>query len=107
MAPPPSDGGQQPNMWLALGWFPILVLFFYFFIMRPQIKREKEVKTMLDAIKVGDKVVTNGGMHGKVTRIENNVFTIEIAQNVKVDFERSAVASVKNKKDKETEAAKS
>jgi len=107
MAPPPQDGAQQPSVWAMLGWFPILILLFYFLMIRPQIKKEKEVKTMLDAVKVGDKVITNSGMHGKVTRIENNVFTIEIAQNVRVDFERAAVATVKTaKKEKDAEASK-
>lgn len=103
MAAPPAEG-EQPSVWAMLGWFPILILLFYFLMIRPQVKREKEVKTMLEAIKVGDRVVTSSGIHGKVTRIENGIFTIEIAQNVRVDFERSAVASVRNKKDKEKEA---
>lgn len=105
MAPPPQDGAEQPNIWVMLGWFPILIILFYFLMIRPQMKKEKETKSMLDAVKVGDKVVTHSGMHGKVTRIENNVFTIEIAQNVRVDFDRGAVASVRNNK-KEAEAAK-
>lgn len=106
MAPPPADG-EQPSILVMLGWFPILILLFYFLMVRPQMKREKEVKSMLDSVKVGDRVVTSSGMHGKVIRIENNIFTIEIAQNVRVDFERTAVASVRNKKEKETEPAKS
>ena len=75
----------------------MLVIFgaFYFLLIRPQQKRQKEHQTMLDAIKRGDNIVTNGGLIGKVTGVTDENLTVEIAQDVKVKVLRSAIASIK------------
>lgn len=70
----------------------ILVLaVFYFLVMRPQQKKFKAHQKMLTELKKGDKVVTGSGMVGKITKVSDRFFTIEIAPNVQVEFERSAV----------------
>lgn len=83
--------------------FLIIILVFYFMIIRPQKKRDKETKAMLDALKVGDKVVTVGGICGKVSKIKDSYVFIETGnigtQDEKslIKMERSAIKSVEQK----------
>jgi preprotein translocase subunit YajC len=76
--------------------FPLLAIFivFYFFMIRPQARREKERRAMIDAVKKGDKVVTAGGIHGTVVQVDEGTLLIQVDQNVKLRFEKSAVGSV-------------
>jgi preprotein translocase subunit YajC len=76
--------------------FPLLAIFivFYFFMIRPQARREKERKAMIDAVKKGDKVVTAGGIHGTVVQVDETTLLIQVDQNVKLRFEKTAVGSV-------------
>ncbi|MCF4098289.1 preprotein translocase subunit YajC [Maritalea mediterranea] len=79
---------------------PILLIIpiFYFLIIRPQQKRVKEQKAMLDAIRRNDVIVTNGGIIGKVTRVkDDNELEVELAENVRVKVLRSMVADVRTK----------
>jgi len=75
---------------------PLVLMFaiFYFLLIRPQQKKAKEHKALLDNIKKGDQVVTAGGMHGKVTAMDDSVVTLEIATGVNVKFNKGHVASV-------------
>ena len=75
---------------------PILLIFlvFYFFIIRPQKKREDERKRMIEAVRKDDKVVTAGGIHGTVTKVDETSVLVEVATNVKLRIEKSALASV-------------
>ena len=77
--------------------FAAIILIFYFMMIRPQQKRQKEVKSMLDAMKKGDKVITSSGIHGTITDIQDNVITVQIAENTQVKFEKIAISSVVNK----------
>ncbi len=63
-------------------------------ILRPQQKRQKEGQKMLDAVKKGDKVVTIGGLHGTVIGLEDKIVLVQIADNVKVKFDRSAISGI-------------
>lgn len=76
--------------------FPLLAIFivFYFFMIRPQSRREKERRAMIDAVKKGDRVVTAGGIHGTVVQVDEGSLLIQVDQNVKLRFEKNAVASV-------------
>ena len=74
--------------------FALIIFIFYFMIIRPQSKRQKERQKMLDAMKKGDKVVTSGGLHGKIIGMEDKTVLIEIADNVKVKVEKSAVTAI-------------
>ncbi|MDR1763700.1 MAG: preprotein translocase subunit YajC [Dysgonamonadaceae bacterium] len=68
----------------------------YFFMIRPQQKKQKEVQKMRDALKVGDKVLTAGGIYGKIKEIDNASFLIEIADGVRVRVEKSSVYAAGN-----------
>lgn len=88
-APPPPGGG-------FMSLIPLILLFlvFYFLLIRPQTKRAKEHKKMIDALAKGDEIVTNGGLLGKITELGDNFVAIEIAPNVEVKLQRQAVAVV-------------
>ena len=77
-------------------WGPIviLVLFFYFLLYRPQKQAQKKRDAMLSALKVGDEIITLGGMHGKITVLDENTVTLRAADGVNIVFELSAISSV-------------
>ena len=81
-------------------FIPLILIFviFYFFLIRPQQKKVKEHKAMVEALKRGDKVVTSGGIVGKVTKADAERLNVDIASNVNVVVYRSTVADVLNKK---------
>ncbi len=72
---------------------PIMVIF-YFLLIRPQQKKQKELKTMLDGLQKGDVVVTQGGIQGKITGIADQVVTLEIAEKVRVKLQRGYVVAL-------------
>lgn len=82
----PAGGGIE-SMLLIVVMFVVL----YFLMIRPQMKRAKEHKTMVDALQKGDEVVTSGGMLGRISKISDNYITLEIAANVEVQVQRPAV----------------
>ena len=71
--------------------FVLVLGIFYFVILLPMKRRQKKVEAFLTALKVGDKVVTTGGLYGSVTRLETDSVQLQIAQNVRVDVSRAAV----------------
>lgn len=77
-------------------WGPIiiLVLFFYFLLYRPQKQAQKKREEMLAALKVGDDIITLGGMHGKITALDDKTVTLRAAEGVSIIFERSAISAV-------------
>ena len=98
MGTPPggaAGGGQSAITSLV----PLVIMFgiFYFLLIRPQQKKAKEHKALLDALKKGDQVVTAGGMHGKITSVDDAVVTIEVANNVNIKFNKGHVAAVIDK----------
>jgi preprotein translocase subunit YajC len=74
--------------------FLLIILVFYFLILRPQQKRQKERQRLLESVKKGDKIITSGGMHGTVEGVEDKTVLVKIADNIKVKVERSAVATI-------------
>ncbi|MEM1278275.1 MAG: preprotein translocase subunit YajC [Pseudomonadota bacterium] len=83
-----------------VGLLPLVLVFviFYFFLIRPQTKRAKEHKAMLEAIRRGDQVITGGGIHAKVTKVgDGEEVEVEIAQGIKVKVQRSTILSVQSK----------
>jgi preprotein translocase subunit YajC len=68
-------------------------------IIRPQQKRAKELKTLVDSLKTGDKVVTNAGLHGIVANVKEKTFLLKVADNVKLEFDKSAVGVVESRGD--------
>ena len=72
----------------------ILIAVMYFLMIRPQMKRQKEHRAMLDKLSKGDEVITNGGVAGVVTDVGDNFVTVEIAENVRVRVQKGAVGNV-------------
>lgn len=75
---------------------PLLILFvvFYFFLIRPQMKRQKEHRKMVEALAKGDEVVTSGGVAGRITEVGEGFISLEIAKGVEVKAQRAAVSAV-------------
>jgi preprotein translocase subunit YajC len=92
MAPQGGDGGGSLISTLIM--FGAIFAIFYFMIIRPQQKRAKEREKLLSNIEKGDKIVTSGGVHATIVGIEEKTVLIEIAPNVKIKVERSAIGSV-------------
>jgi preprotein translocase subunit YajC len=76
---------------------PLVFMFaiFYFMLIRPQQKKAKEHKALLDAMKKGDNVITAGGVHGKITSVDDDIVTLEIANNVNIKIAKSYIAAMK------------
>ncbi len=81
--------GQNPIM----SFLPLLLIIvvFYFFMIRPQMKRQKDLKKYREALQKGDKVVTTGGIYGKINAIKDNHIIVEIDENVKIKIDKSAI----------------
>jgi preprotein translocase subunit YajC len=85
------------DMFGSLGSMLPLVLMFvvlYFVMIRPQMKRQKEAKAMIDALAKGDEIVTSGGMLGKISKIGESYLTVEVANGVEIQVQRGAVIQV-------------
>lgn len=90
-----AAGGQQgSNPYQGVIMLVLMFAIFYFLLIRPQQKKAKMQKEMIDALKVGDSIVTLGGIYGKVSAMQENVLTVEIATGVKIKITRNSVASV-------------
>jgi preprotein translocase subunit YajC len=95
-----SSGAQQgggeaaamPQIFMLLAMFAI----FYLLLIRPQQKRAKQHRELVEALKAGDEVVTAGGIHAKVVALQDQIVTVEIATGVKVKVNRSSIASTKS-----------
>ncbi len=85
----PTEGGGGYSSFILLG---LLMVVFYFFFIRPQAKKAKELRKYREALKKGDKVVTIGGIHGKIVEIQETTFTIEVEDGSRLRIEKSAVA---------------
>jgi preprotein translocase subunit YajC len=92
MAPSGGDAGQ--GLFSTLLMFALIIGIFYFMILRPQQKRQKERQKLLEALKKGDKVITAGGMYGTIAGIDEKTVLVQVADNVKMKFERSSITSV-------------
>lgn len=74
--------------------FALIIVIFYFFLIRPQNKKQKETEKMLNALKKGDKVITAGGIHGVVSSVKEKTIVLKVDDNTKIEFNRSAITSV-------------
>lgn len=93
-----SAATQQPSM--IVSFMPLILIFiiFYFLLIRPQQKRAKEHKALLESIKRGDEILTGGGIIGKVTKADPTELIVEISTKVNIKVLRSTVADVLKKK---------
>jgi preprotein translocase subunit YajC len=89
-------GQAQPGgLWyMQLLPFAFIFVIFYFLLIRPQQKRQKEHQRLLSNLKTGDKVVTSSGIHGLIANVKDTTFLVKIADNVKIEVDKNAIASV-------------
>jgi preprotein translocase subunit YajC len=89
-----ATGGAATPPNTLVTFLPLLVLFgvFYFLLMRPQMKRAKEQRTMMAALSKGDEVLTNGGLFGRITDIAEQFVALEVAPNVVVKVQKQAIS---------------
>ena len=85
-SPAGGAAGMQSLIFLLL-----IIVVFYFFMIRPQVKKQKEATSFRNALKKGDKVATTGGIYGKITDVKDRTVTLEIADNVLVKVDKTAV----------------
>jgi preprotein translocase subunit YajC len=92
-----ADGGGGPVASI-LSFAPFIIVFviFYLLVFAPMRKRQKALQTLLDNIKKGDKVVTNGGLFGEVAAIEGNVVHLKVADGVRLRISKSAIAGLES-----------
>lgn len=95
-APPaaPPAGAPSPGLLPSLLPFVFMIVIFYFLLIRPQQRRQKEQQKLLANLKTGDKVVTASGIHGLIANVKDSTVLLKIADNVKIEVEKSSVASV-------------
>ncbi|HEX8294898.1 MAG TPA: preprotein translocase subunit YajC [Chthoniobacteraceae bacterium] len=90
-----APGAPAQNPFSMLVPFVCIGVIFYFLIIRPQSKRQKELAALVGSLKTGDKVVTTGGIHGIISNVkEGHTLSLKIADNVKIEIDKSAIASV-------------
>ena len=83
--------GAGGGMGTSLLMMVAIIAVFYFFMIRPQQKKQKELQKSREAMKVGDKVITSGGIHGRIKEVGETWFLIEVADGVRIKFEKSSV----------------
>ena len=88
----PAGAGPNP----LASFIPIILIFIimYFLLFRPQMRRQKEQRNLVATLKTGDRVVTASGIHGMITNVKDTTVTVKVADNVKLEMEKSAVTNV-------------
>ena len=89
--------GAGPAGWLNLLPMLLILVVFYFLLVAPMRKRQKELAQQVDKLQKGDRVVTNGGLHGEIAGIEGGVVLLKIADQVKVKLDKSAIARIEDR----------
>lgn len=91
-----TAGATQDPTGGLMGFLPIILMFIvlWFLMIRPQMKRAKEHKNMVEALSKGDEVVTQGGIAGRITKVGDAFLTVEVAENVEIAVQKSAIANV-------------
>jgi preprotein translocase subunit YajC len=101
-APQGADGAAAPGGGL-MSFLPLvaIIAIFYFLIIRPQNKKQKDTQKMLAALKKGDKIVTIGGIHGTIQTVKESTVIVRVDDNMKLEFSRSAISTVTAREEKE------
>lgn len=94
MAPPPNGGSGGGSLISTVVMFGAIFLIFYFMIIRPQQKRAKDREKLLSNMQKGDKVITSAGLHGTIVFIDEKTVLLQVSDNVKLKYERSAIATI-------------
>lgn len=86
-----ANGGSLTGSLVMIG---LMIVIFYFFLIRPQKKQEKETKRMIDALKKGDKIVTIGGIYGTVFSVKDSTVVVKVDDSTKIEFTKTAISRV-------------
>ena len=86
-----AASGAASSDWTSFVPMVVIFVLFYFMLVRPQMKQAKEQRAMIEALKVGDEVVTSSGILGKVTKVADNVISLEIAPNIVISVQKPAI----------------
>jgi preprotein translocase subunit YajC len=100
----PSGAQQQPNVFMSMMPLVFIFIIFYFLLIRPQQRKAKEHAKLVSALKTGDSVVTNAGIHGVISNVKEKTVIVKIADNVKVEFDRAAIVTVESSSSSESAA---
>lgn len=84
----PQEGSNPFSTFLPL---ILIVVVFYFFMIRPQMRKQKEMRNFREALKKGDKIITTGGIYGKINNISENIITVDVGNNVIIKVDKSAI----------------
>ncbi|MGO9411417.1 MAG: preprotein translocase subunit YajC [Spirochaetia bacterium] len=96
---PGSSGGGGTQLVTMLVTFGLIIVVFYFLVIRPQNRKQKDAKRMLESVRKGDRVVTVGGMHGFVESVKDDAVVLKVDDNVKLKFNKSAISQVLERRD--------
>ena len=87
-----AQSGAPGNLWVQLFPFAVMLLIFYVIVLLPMRRRQKKVQDFQSSLKVGDKVITTGGIYGLVTKLSDASVQVQIADRVRIDISRAAIA---------------
>jgi preprotein translocase subunit YajC len=88
---PANGSGEQQNPLVSLLPLILIILVFYLFMIRPQVKKQKELKNYRSSLDKGDKVVTTGGIYGKVASVSDNFITLDAGNNISLKIDKNAI----------------
>lgn len=91
-----AAGGAAGSGWSSMIMIIAIIAIFYFFMIAPQQKKQKKINAFRDSLKNGDKVVTIGGIYGRVREIKDNTIILEVADGVRIKFDKSAISMPDN-----------
>ncbi len=106
-SPEMAGGGGATSITPTLVTFGLVFAIFYFLIIRPQNKKQKETQQMLKALKKGDRVVTIGGIRGTIFSLKEDAVVLKVDDNTKIQFSRSAIAHVQDRSNSSSNASSS
>jgi len=92
MAPQKADGAEGSS-WMSFLPLILIIVVFYFFFIRPQMKKSKDQKKFRETLQKGQKVLTIGGIHGRIVELQDTTVTLEVENGVRLRIEKSAIAS--------------
>ena len=87
---PQPQGGESSQMSFFI-MMALMIVVFYFFMIRPNMKKQKELRNFRESLKKGDKIITTGGIYGKINNISENIATIDVGNNVIIKIDKSAL----------------
>lgn len=87
----PAQAGAESNPFMAFLPMILIIVVFYFFMIRPQMKRQKELSAFRNSLEKGDKVITTGGIYGKIVEIKDTTVLLQVDDNVKIKVDKAAI----------------